>query len=57
MVIKGSGCEQLVFDKTPSRVVINNTSGGMVIQDIQINNPGGCIYITSNGIMPERCCQ
>jgi len=50
MVINGSGCEQLVIDKTPSRVVINNTSGRMVIQDIQINNPGGCIYITSNGI-------
>jgi hypothetical protein len=51
MVIQGSGWEQeLVTDETRSRVVINNTSGGMVIQDIQINNPQGCIYITSTGI-------
>jgi hypothetical protein len=44
MARQGSGCEQgLVIDKAPSSVVINNTSGGMIIQDIQINSPGGCI--------------
>ena len=55
MFIQGSGCEQeLVIDKIPSSIVINNTSGGMVIQDIQINSPEGCIYITSNGIQISR---
>jgi hypothetical protein len=51
MTRQSSDCKQeLVIDKAPSSVVINNTSGGMVIQDIQINSPGGCIYIISNGI-------
>jgi hypothetical protein len=51
MIRQGSGCEQeLVINKAPSSVFINNTSGGTIIQDTQINSPGEYIFITSNGI-------
>ena len=53
--LRGISCEQgsassIVNNTSGSRVVINNTSGGTHIQDIQINNPRGQIDFTSDGI-------
>jgi hypothetical protein len=51
-ITQNSGSEQelLVTETCSTIIVVNNTSGGPLIQGLTINNPRGDVHFMPNGI-------